>query len=131
MEENFDITMPIKEYCDSIKELDTIKIQHLERRLESELAYLAEALRVSKGELEHRLEGMNAFRAQLNEQAATFMTRERFDVEHKILVDKIQEINRREAIQEGKHSRAILISGIAIVISVIIAIVDILMRMLK
>ena len=74
---------------------------------------------------------MNAFRSQLNSQASTFMTRERFDVEHKILVDKIQDINRREAIQEGKQSRSLLLSGIAIVISVIIAVVDIVVRLLK
>jgi predicted RNase H-like nuclease (RuvC/YqgF family) len=104
------------------------------------------ALEVAKAELNRRLEGMNEFRAQLQSQAATFLTRERFDAnlekevtEHKALSDKIdlrlpanlyysehnelakkvESIATWKAEQEGANARANLISIVAVIISAI------------
>ena len=38
---------------------------------------------------EERLEHMNAFRAQLTEQASSFLTVDRFDREHSVLIERI------------------------------------------
>lgn len=44
---------------------------------------------------EKRFEGQNEFRAQLSDQAATFMPRKEYDAAHAALVDKVNDMNLR------------------------------------
>jgi len=55
---------------------------------------------------EQRLEAMNQFRAQLTDQAATFLTKDRFDREHEVLASRMRERfeNLEEKIDEEANT---------------------------
>ena len=91
----------------------------MEKRLAGEIVFNAKATDLAKVDMERRLEGMNEFRSQLERQAGTFLTRDRFDVEHKILADKMSDITQWKSGQEGKQGRANIISIIALIVTVI------------
>ena len=54
-------------------------VEHLSKLTDERFAAAREALRVALAALEKRLDQMNEFRAQLDKQAATFVTRELVD----------------------------------------------------
>ena len=91
----------------------------LEKRLATELVFNTKATDLAKIDMDRRLEGMNQFRAQLEKQAGTFLTRDRFDGEHKILSDRINDIIQWKSSQEGKQSRANIISILALIVTII------------
>jgi hypothetical protein len=82
----------------------------------------------TKQGLERRLEGMNEFRAQLERQAGTLLTRERFDVEHQALVEKVEALSQWKAGREGQNSRAIMVSIVAAIVALLGIVVGIAMR---
>ena len=55
--------------------------------------------------LEQRLESMNEFREQLRSQAVTFMTREVYDANHKLLQAQVDELKLNRALLDGKASQ--------------------------
>ena len=102
-----------------LKEYHNARIADLEKRLATELVFNTKATDLAKIDMDRRLEGMNQFRAQLEKQAATFLTRDRFDGEHKILSDRINDIIQWKSSQEGKQSRANIISILALIVTII------------
>lgn len=73
---------------DHERELRAVFDQHeRELRLQAEFA-VEKARDIQFHEYERRLEGMNEFREQLQRQASTFMTVERFEREHSWLLTK-------------------------------------------
>jgi len=142
MNDKNNIEVPLKEHFDD-------KFIELEKRLSEKQKYQEKALQTAKEELNRRLEGMNEFREQLQSQAVTFLTRERFDSqsekhtaehktidekisrllssdlyhsEHKTLADKVEEISTWKSKQEGAQSFANIVSVIAVIISIFMGI---------
>jgi hypothetical protein len=64
--------VPLREHLES-------KIDSLAELVRLEMKLLAEDRERQRHDLAERLEGMNALRAQLDKQAATFVTRERVE----------------------------------------------------
>ncbi|KPJ65314.1 MAG: hypothetical protein AMJ43_10985 [Coxiella sp. DG_40] len=71
-----------------------MKFDELEARMQMRADAAKDALIKADQIMEHRLEGMNEFRAQLTSQACTFLPRETFEAEHKLLVAKIDATNK-------------------------------------
>ncbi len=61
-----------------------------------------DARKVAFGALERRLESMNEFRAQLLTQAATFVTNEKFDVQHSVLEDRVSKTENKQSNMDGR-----------------------------
>ena len=54
----------------------------------------AEALKKAEKEMERRLEGMNEFRAQLENQTREFITREQYELSERLINQKIDNLSR-------------------------------------
>ena len=112
-------------------------------------ALLSAEKAVTKAEVaqEKRLEAVNEFRAQLSDQAATFVRREEVDVrinaidgkldsEAARLVERIRSIENRIDLTQGEHSGAnnnrnvaVQMTGVAlVVVSVVVAIVAVILK---
>ena len=98
----------------TVKEHFEVRFNELEKRII-----------LTQNDLERRLEGMNEFREQLHNQANTFLTRERFDVESQRINDKITDLQLWRADHQGRQARTSVISIIAILVSVGLAILQI------
>ena len=77
-------------------------------RIDSNKEFFNERLRTfenqtkeAKEDMSQRLSGMNEFRSQLKDQAATFITRN----EHQIIIDRLDRIEKTLATTEGKASQ--------------------------
>jgi SMC interacting uncharacterized protein involved in chromosome segregation len=77
-----------KNNCNNGDKKQDIEIARLEERLSA--ANIAREIAVK--DMERRLEGMNEFREQLNRQTQTFVTRETFEINHKELCKKLEEL---------------------------------------
>jgi len=82
------------------------------------------ALNMARQTLERRLEGMNEFRAQLKEQAGTFIIRSEFMATMERWDREIKNLNRAKDLVEGKASvtsvyLALLVGLLSIFISII------------
>ena len=97
------------------------KIARLEERLQAS----QDSLKLAREQMDKRLEGMNEFRLQLNNQAATFITRK----EHEFLIKDIQELKQWGARLDGKASQQSVM--VAYVISIVGIIGSFLMRLFK
>lgn len=51
---------------------------------------------------EQRLESMNNFRGQLNDMIRTLLPRQEYDVNHKALEDRVDEINKRIEVNSAR-----------------------------
>lgn len=101
-----------REYLDSrfkaVEETQTLRATFQER-----------AVTVALTNLERRLDGMNEFRAQLKDQAGTFLTRDASDREHVQFTLRVSTLELWRAGVEGAQTRANLISWLAMFISVV------------
>jgi len=105
---------------DHERELRTIYDQH-ERELRLQTEAAVEKTRDTQvAELERRLEGMNEFRQQLNLQAATFLTIDRWEREHTLLVERhtrdiaalAERVGTEERVTTRQDSAAASLEGI-------------------
>jgi len=60
------------------------------------------SLGLAKQDMDRRLEAMNEFRAQLEKQAVTFLTTERYEACHGRLVDQIANLEKQQAAGEAR-----------------------------
>lgn len=79
-----------------------------ERAAQVQIAFNAAQTASDKADkaYEKRFEGQNEFRAQLSDQAATFMPRKEYDAAHAALVDKVNDMNLRMG-QDAAHTTGI------------------------
>ena len=84
-----------------------------------EIDNLHKSIDTAKAELERRLESMNEFRSQLEKQSKTFLDKDYYDLQHGILLDRINSLQRSRDIQDGRSSISNYIAGAAILISLI------------
>ena len=93
---NMESDMTLKEYFENriinLEKLIMNEINHIDIQHTSIEANQHAALVEAKKDLERRLSGMNEFREQLQGQATTFLTKERFEVEKKSIDDIIRQI---------------------------------------
>ena len=90
-----------------------------ELRLQAEAA-VEKARDIQFDEYERRLESMNQFRKQLSAQAATFLTVERYERDHKVLADRMDlqndailaRISTEERVTARQDSAAAAVEGI-------------------
>jgi len=101
--------VPLKEYTD--------------KRLEE----LEKAILLAKQNIDQRLESVNEFRAQLNDQAKNFITR----AEHDVLVKDIQDLREFKAVVNAKASQnSVTVAYVITIISLIISISSFIMRVM-
>ena len=84
---------------------------------ESRISAQDKALELARQGIDKRLESMNEFRAQLNQQASTFMTREYYDAKHETMQKQVDELMLSRAELQGKASQGSVVFayGIGIV----------------
>ena len=115
----------LKAELKALKELLLIKIDSQQEVTNARLEGLDIANSLAKKEMDRRLEGMNEVRAQLKDQAGTFITRSEHDSvlrditeikefrmrfitreEHDVLTKEIAGLRESRALLEGKASQA-------------------------
>jgi hypothetical protein len=77
----------------------------LKEHMESRIAALEKATEVAAREMNRRLEGMNEFRAQLDEQTRTFVDKDGFEHRHEAACSRIKELESFKDKLEGKASQ--------------------------
>jgi hypothetical protein len=81
------INIDVKHYIDQ-------EIKHSEEKTNIKLNKTSEALTESEKVMDRRLAGMNEFREQLNEQTKTFISREEFFVNERLINSKIEGLSK-------------------------------------
>ena len=113
-----------KEYVDSKiaagDRLIEVKAEWLEKLIVSKAEAAERALELAKENLSIRLEGMNQFRAQLDKQAATFITR----TEHTVVEKDIANLRESRAKLAGKADQktvntALILSVCSLIIGIL------------
>ena len=99
-------------YCDG-------RLEDTRKMFIKEIDNLHKSIDTAKAELERRLESMNEFRSQLEKQAKTFLDKGYYDLQHGILLDRLNSLQRSKDIQDGRSSISNYIAGAAILISLI------------
>jgi len=79
-----------------------IKLDGCQRMLAAHQEGTDKALDAAKEELERRLESMNQFRAQLEMQSRTFLTREYYESRHTVLAQKIDMLDKMQVAAEAR-----------------------------
>jgi len=72
------------------KEFIEMKINHLEEKMDIIFEKNQTALKQANTEMNRRLDGMNEFREQLNNQAKTFMTKPEYESKHEGLIERVE-----------------------------------------
>jgi hypothetical protein len=88
------------------------EIQHIEDKYSIILSKNADALQEAKKEMERRLEGMNEFRAQLEKQTKTFISRDEFSATEKLILQKVENISKLVYIGFGVFLMLQIIIGV-------------------
>jgi len=87
-------------------------------RVEIAMTSAEKAIIKAETATERRFDSVNEFRQTLSDQAATFMSRAEFDVQHKNLLDRLNLLNDRvlniEATARGKSGSLGLIASMAL-----------------
>lgn len=101
----------------------------LKEYLESRINGVEKATTVAAASMEKRLESMNEFRSQLKDQTATFLTKEYYEMNHKVVQDQVDVLRLSKAELAGKASQssvtvAFIISAIGIIFSIISLVKD-------
>jgi hypothetical protein len=108
----------------TLKEYIETKIHALEKQMEIKFDSINKATQIAITNNEKRLEGMNEFREQLENQSSTFITRNEHEIINKQIVDDIRSLRESRAELQGKASQnsvfiGYIISIVAIIISII------------
>jgi beta-phosphoglucomutase-like phosphatase (HAD superfamily) len=114
----------IKEYFERRFE-DLEKLTNLERKLHQL------ALDVAKAESDHRLEGMNEFREENRRNMSVTVTQDKFYSEIGNILKEMKELQTWKASVTGSNSRANTLSIIAITLTLLVAVVEIILRFYK
>jgi len=95
--------------CDHLREIIDERDRRYQERFEAstravEAAFASAKEAVAKAELsaERRFESVNEFRAQLGDQASSFLTRREYEAKHEALEVTVSEMARRITRAEGR-----------------------------
>lgn len=75
-----------------------------EKAMQMALAEASKAVNKAEGATEKRFEGVNEFRAQLTDQARTFMPRAEAEIQMKAMAEAIEVLRSRVEVSEGHGS---------------------------
>jgi hypothetical protein len=89
----------------------------LKEHIESRLDALEKASEEARRVLEKRLEGMNEFREQLKDQAATFIARMEYTANNEKFRLMIDDLKKYQSTMEGKASQSTAIFSIILALS--------------
>jgi hypothetical protein len=81
-----------------------------------EHADLRTAIDLASTDINRRLSEMNQFRAQLESERGTYMTRDMYDREHAALGNRVKELEIERGNQTGKAAAYASVIGIVVVI---------------
>ena len=115
-----------KEYCD--KRLDDLRryvcaqFTAIEKAAALAAGELEKDVTLARAEMERRLEGMNEFRAQLEKQASTFMSRDYYDSEHRSLFNEVRLLREWKSQTEGAKGWSNILAAAAVLISLAVGI---------
>lgn len=115
----------------ALERLLCLKVSALDKSVSARLDALDRATKLASDTMEKRLEGMNEFRAQLKDQAGTFISRQELEA-FKALVDADMRVLREaNAKAEGKASQqAVNVSTIIAIVGLLLGIVSFVTRLL-
>jgi RNA binding exosome subunit len=121
--------MPEKFTIAGLKEYTDSKIEALEKSVHQITGSLEKMSTQKATDLERRLEGMNEFRAQLEKQAASFLTRSEYETKHDLIVNRISgnldSINGlRNELREKLGERKWLTAIISVFISAVVFLIS-------
>ena len=116
----------LKEYLD--KRIDDM-CENSEKSVRDAKETADKAIELNTKSLEKRLDSMNEFREHLRDQDATFITRNEYTVQHKLLTDKIDQLNIFAGIAQEKASQSSV--NVGYVISAIILVVTVILHFIK
>ena len=108
----------LKDYVESI-------VGALEKNIHNRLEQMDKAVCKAEIATEKRFEGVNEFRAQLGDQARTFLPRQEYELAHKNLINKIDDLKTRfdkveNMKQGGNVVWAYVISGMSLIGTIIV-----------
>jgi len=122
-----------------MKNIEDLRIRYIEKRINhlkelfgSELRSIDRATDIARVGMEKRLEGMNEFRQQLNDQAKEFITRPELNAIRKEIEADIRILRESKATLEGKaDQKAVNIAMAISLIGLIIGVIAIIIHFIK
>jgi chromosome segregation ATPase len=122
----------LKAICDKLDEREkyvNMKFQELEKHDALQKKEHEKQIANARDDIERRLESMNEFRAQLEKQAANFLTRSEYETKHDMIVNRISAnmdtINGlRNELREKLGERKWLTAIISVFISAIVFLIS-------
>ena len=111
---------------------DDENLRALKELFEQRVRALEKETGLVSNQMERRLEGMNEFRDQLKDQAATFITRKECEVVFSKLSDDIKMLRDSKLLLEGKASQfSVNIATLISIIGLTIALVSVVNSMIS
>lgn len=112
-------------YATQTKALDAAFVA-AEKAVATALSSAEKAVTKAETAAERRFESVNEFRAQLNDQAGTFMPRTEYQAKHEALEKQVDELTHRIARSEGSSSGknamyGWIVAAVGLVVAVIVA----------
>ena len=109
-----------------------LKIADLEKYFTEMIISRDKALLVALATMEKRLDGMNHLKAQLDDREKTYIPRLQYEVEHKVLSDRVDELRLSRALLEGKASQfSVNIAMFISFVSMMIGVISIILKFVK
>ena len=116
---NYEDSVTLKEYFET-------RLNGVEDKLELNLKLNQIALDKASTELNTRLENMNQFRAQMNRQESTYLTKENYESRHQTLINDINSLKETRAELKGRASQqSVYIAYIIAIIGIVLSMYDI------
>lgn len=107
-------------------------IESLKEYFERRLVDLDKAVTKAEAAHEKRLEGMNEFRNQLNDQQKTFISRDYYDAQHRSLEEKITAVDRKASkIENIKEGGAVVWAYVVSGVSLFLALLSMAINLIK
>ena len=90
----------------TLKEFFDVRLAQVEALVCEKFNTVETATSLAKEALDLRLQSMNKFRETLQDQAATFMTRTEYQLQHDRLIEDIRMLKEAKALMDGKASQS-------------------------
>ena len=81
-------------------DLDVYALRERIAALEATVVASKEALAIARAEIDRRLEGMNEFRTQINQERSDYLTRDMYDREHGVLVNRVTAVEQNRTLNQ-------------------------------
>ena len=126
----------LKEYVDTrlLATNDAMRIRDVAtaEALNVRIVAIQESIKLAHSGMEKRLDGMNEFRSQLKDQAATFLSRDEYALMHDKVLEDIRDLRESRAELSGKASQnAVIGSYVLAVLGLIVSVVSMVGHLVK